>query len=328
MRIYIFLLLSLCIPSWSLSAQTLDELIDNALQFAEQQLENTVEELNYNYSIFPHYTQPNGDPNGKWRTSSTPSWHSGYFVGSLWSMYEYTGEEQFKTWAENWTSGVESGKNTTGNSNHGHIIMPSFGNGFRVTGNEHYKNVIFEAANHLYSTRYSQVVGCFNAQTGHPMGWIFPVIIDHIPGSMELLFWAARNADDQVLFDAAYSNSLKVLENHIRDDGSTYHLIEYNPETGEIDSMYIHQGDRSLNPAVEKSVWARGQAWGLVGFPVVYRETGEQKFLEATIKIADWFIDHLPEDKVPYYDFVTDDVEPKKEASAAAIAAYGCLSPS
>jgi unsaturated chondroitin disaccharide hydrolase len=115
----------------------------------------------------------------------------------------------------------------------------------------------------------------------------------------------------------ALSHAYKTLANHVRADGSTYHIADYDPATGQVIRYYAGQG-KSVD-----SCWSRGLAWGLTGFTIVYRETNDPNMLEAAKKLADYFVDHLPADGIPYSDF--DDPSGAKDSSAAAIAASGLL---
>jgi unsaturated chondroitin disaccharide hydrolase len=104
------------------------------------------------------------------------------------------------------------------------------------------------------------------------------------------------------------------MTNHFRIDGGTYHVVDYDTLTGKVKSKETHQG------YANESVWARGQAWAIYGFTMAYRETGNQEFLRTAEKAAVWFIDHLPKDKIPYWDFLAPDTSiEEKDVSAAAI---------
>ena len=136
--------------------------------------------------------------------------------------------------------------------------------------------------------------------------------------NLELLFWAAKNGGTQRMYDIAFSHAEKTMQNHFRPDGSTYHVLSYDTLDGSLLWKGTHQG------YADTSCWSRGQAWALYGFTMSYRFTRDQRFLQTAMRAADYFIDHLPADKVPYWDFQAPNIPNElRDASAAAIAASG-----
>jgi hypothetical protein len=229
-------------------------------------------------------------------------------------MYEGTGDTHWREWAEAWTAGLADEKNDTSTHDVGFKIFSSFGHGYRLTGNAAYREVILQAARTL-ATRFNPTVGCIRSWDRNR----FPVIIDNMM-NLELLFWASKNGGDSAWYDMAVSHALQTMKNHVREDGSTYHLVDYDPDTGAIINKFTVQGYD------KESTWARGQAWGMYGFTMAYRETGDVRFLNTAQLIADYFIDNLPEDRVPYWDFEAPNIpHEEKDSSAAAIAASGLL---
>jgi uncharacterized protein YyaL (SSP411 family) len=136
--------------------------------------------------------------------------------------------------------------------------------------------------------------------------------------NLELLFWAAKETGNQMFKEIAVKHAETTMNNHFREDFSSYHVVDYNPETGEVQSKNTHQGYS------DESAWSRGQAWGLYGFTMVYRETDEKKYLKHAENIAAYILNHpnLPENMIPYWDFNAPNIpnEPY-DASAAAIIA-------
>ena len=298
----------LCV-SFSIHAQDIDSLVNGSLQFAGQQLTNTVVEIG-DINRYARSTLSNGS----WGTKDAGSWASGFFPGCLWFMYEWTDDSTWKSRAESWTAGMEGQKYDTGTHDVGFQIFCSFGNGYRLTGNSAYFDIIIRAAQSL-ATRYNPTVGCIRSWNNRT----FPVIIDNMM-NLEILFWASRNGGGTDLYDKALSHAEKTMENNVRVNGSTYQIVDYNPTTGAIVKKETHQG------YTDESTWSRGQAWGLYGFTMTYRETGDIRFLETAQKIADYFIDNLPGDYVPYWDFEAPNIpNEKKDVSAAAIGVAGLL---
>jgi uncharacterized protein YyaL (SSP411 family) len=137
--------------------------------------------------------------------------------------------------------------------------------------------------------------------------------------NLELLFWATKHTGDSLFYNIALQHALTSMKNHIRENGSAYHLVNYNPVTGEIISRETFQG---LN---ENSRWARGQAWALYGFTVAYRETKNNEFLEQAKRSAANFMNELPADNIPFWDYDASQTGEPRDASAAAIAASALI---
>ena len=149
----------------------------------------------------------------------------------------------------------------------------------------------------------------------------YVVIIDNMM-NLELLFWAAQATGDSTFYDIAVKHADTTLKNHFRADNSLYHGLNYNPKTGTIKH---YQGGQGFS---EKSAWARGQAWGLYGYTMMYRFTKKPEYLEQAIKIAEFILNHpnMPKDLIPYWDYNAPDIpDALRDASAAAINCSGLL---
>ena len=290
-------------------AGTLDSLRTHALGFAVQQLAATVTEVG-DSTRFPRSTLADGS----WMTTDAHSWTSGFFPGCLWLLAEHTGDDLWVERARSWTAGVEGEKDDTSTHDVGFKILCSFGNGYRLTGDTTYADVVRRGAQSL-ATRYSIVVGCTRSWNNYT----FPVIIDNMM-NLEILLWGASHGGNPAWQDMAVSHGLRTRTEHVRPGGSTYHLVDFDPGTGAVLDRITVQGYS------DESTWARGQAWGLYGFTMAYRETGDPRFLETAAALADWFINHLPPDHVPYWDFDAPGIPAEeKDTSAAAIACSGLL---
>ena len=243
-------------------------------------------------------------------------WTSGFYPGNLWQLYKLTGKEAFKNKAVEWTAFIEKEKYNGGTHDMGFKIYSSFGEGFEITKNEHYKDVIVESANTLI-TRFDENVGSLRSWDFNADIWEFPVIIDNMM-NLELLFEATRISGDSIYHNIAVKHANTTLKNHFREDNSSYHVVVYDTVSGGVKSKVTHQGFN------DNSAWARGQAWGIYGFTMCYRYTQNPKYLEQAEQSAAFYLQHakLPEDGIPYWDF--DD--PKipnavKDVSAASIVA-------
>lgn len=196
----------------------------------------------------------------------------------------------------------------------GFKMFCSFGNGYRLTEDPRYKDILLQSAGTLV-TRFNPKVGCIRSWDHNQERWQFPVIIDNMM-NLELLFWAGKTSGDSTFYKIALSHAETTLRNHFRPDYSTRHVLNYDPATGAVLDRHTHQGFS------HESTWSRGQAWGLYGFVMCYRETKQERFLKQARHIADFILTHknLPGDMVPYWDFDAPNIpnEPR-DASAAAI---------
>jgi unsaturated chondroitin disaccharide hydrolase len=257
---------------------------------------------------------PRSIRDGKMFMVPSRDWTSGFFPGNLWYMYELTGDAFWRQKAREYTAHIEREKTNAGTHDMGFKIYCSFGNGYRLTGDNTYRDIMIESARTLI-TRFNENVGCIRSWDHNRDKWMFPVIIDNMM-NLELLFWATKATGDSIFYDIAVSHANTTMKHHFRDDNSSYHVIDFDPETGEVLHRHTHQGYS------HSSAWSRGQAWGLYGYVMSYRETGIRDYLVQAEKIADYMLNHpnMPEDLVPYWDYNAPGIpnEPR-DVSAATI---------
>lgn len=258
-------------------------------------------------------------PDGNIKFVPISSWVSGFLPGTLWYMYEYTGDEYWAEHARRHTEILSPIQYRTDHHDVGFMIYCSYGNGLRLKGIKEYEDVIVNAAKSL-CTRFQPGAGIIKSwDWGGPRGWTCPVIIDNMM-NLELLFRATEISGDSTYFNVAVSHADKTIANHFRPDYSTWHMVDYNPETGEIIQKKTVQGYS------DDSAWSRGQSWGLYGYTMAYRFTGHERYREQAKHIADFLLAHpnLPEDGVPYWDYNAPDIpSAPRDAAAAAIMASG-----
>ncbi len=262
--------------------------------------------------IFPRTTE-----NGELKLVRSRDWTSGFFAGNLWMVYELTGDEKWKEYALEYTLPMEQEQWNGGTHDMGFKMYCSFGKAWQHTGNPAYRDILIQSAKTLI-TRFNPAVGCIRSWDHNSDKWDFPVIIDNMM-NLELLMWAAKETGDETFKNIAVSHAQVTLKNHFREDHSSYHVIDYNPETGEVENRHTHQG------FAHESAWARGQAWGLYGFIMMYRETGMEEFLVQAEKIAEFILKQngMKEGKMPYWDFNAPNIpdEPYDASAGAIIAA-------
>lgn len=171
-------------------------------------------------------------------TSNAGAWTSGFFPGVLWYLYEASGDDSLKQYAENYTKRVEKEQFTTNNHDVGFILYCSFGNGWRLTGNDDYKKVLLQGAQSL-STRFNPTVGCIKSWNRKP--WQYPVIIDNMM-NLELLLWASQNSEQTKFGEMARSHADVTMKHHFRPDYSCYHVVSYDTITGQPEAKCTYQG--------------------------------------------------------------------------------------
>ena len=178
------------------------------------------------------------------------------------------------------------------------------------------------------TSRYNPVVKSIRSWDHNRDKWAFPVIIDNMM-NLEMLFRATQLTGDSIYWNVAVNHANTTMKNHFRNDHSSYHVVDYDPETGGVRGKFTHQG------YADDSFWSRGQSWGLYGFAVCYRFTGDEAYLKKSEAIADFVLSlpNMPADMIPYWDMKMPEVNnctPEnvnvnvaRDASAAAIIASG-----
>ena len=293
--------------------------IDTELAYCEQQAAKTLTLIPKDGKSLPRNIAPDSQ---EWRFINYKDWTSGFWPGTLWYLYENTDNEKWKEQADTYSRYLTP-LSVTPALDHdlGFQIFNSFGNGYRLTGNPEYKDIILKTADTLATL--------FNPNVGTILSWPRDVpnmewpqhntIMDNMI-NLELLFWASKNGGDKSLYDIAVSHADVTMKNHFRPDYTSYHVVVYDRETGEKIKGVTHQG------YADNSMWARGQGWAIYGYTMVYRETGDKKYLDQAQKTAKVYLDHLPIDLIPYWDFDAPNIpnEPR-DASAAALVASALL---
>ena len=313
--------------------------ISNALDAASYQLKSTAEELSgtnklprsiysgYDVNFLDAQLQRENKayidslrPNpaalqlGQRHLCGISDWTSGFFPGSLWYAYEMTGDEELKKRAVEYTNILNPIRELKGTHDVGFMMNCSYGNANRLCPADSVRQALIQTADNLCG-RFNPEIGCIRSWDFGK--WNFPVIIDNMM-NLELLYWAFKETGDSVYYDIATNHARTTIKNHFRDDYSSYHVIDYDTINGEVLHKHTHQGYN------HESAWGRGQAWGLYGYTMCYRETKLSEFLTQAENIADYIFTNptLPDDMVTYWDFNAPNIpnEPR-DASAAAVMA-------
>lgn len=253
------------------------------------------------------------DADGTFVSSNIYWWCSGFYPGSLWYIYEYTKNDTIKALAEKNTLKLDPIQYVTNDHDVGFQLNCSYGNGLRLTGNEAYKNVLYQGAKSL-ATRFNPATQTIRSWDFNRKDWRYPVIIDNMM-NLELLMLASHMFNDDSLNHVARTHANTTMKNHFRADYSSYHLVDYDPEDGHVRSKETVQG------YADESAWARGQAWALYGYTMMYDMTKDETYLDQAEHIGKMLLSRLPEDGIPYWDFDAPNGKEYRDASAGAIMA-------
>ena len=305
----IMLLISMFLISCD-KKETLSEVVERGLNVSSQQTMFLAEELENQEKKLPRTYE-----NNELKTVGYKSWVSGFFPGVLWYLYENDPTEELKRYAELYTSRVEPAKNMTSTHDLGFMLYCSFGNGYRLTHDSTYLEVLKTGSKSL-ATRFNSKIGAINSW-GARGKWQYPVIIDNMM-NLEMLSFVAKKTGKESYMDMINAHAQTTLKQHFRPDNSCYHVVDYDKIKGGVRSRQTAQG------YADESSWARGQAWALYGYTVCYRETKDKKYLEQAQKVYDFIFNNknMPEDLVPYWDFDAPHIpnEPRDASAAAVIA--------
>ena len=243
-------------------------------------------------------------------------WTSGHFPGSLWFLYEATGDAFFRDRATAWTEIIEPAAKYDGNHDIGFMTYCSFGNARRVLGTDKYDGILLTAANTL-STRFHKGLGLIRSWGKKDDEKDFLVIPDNMM-NLELLEWAGREKGEKRFAAIAESHADVTMRHHFREDGGSYHVLNYDQRPGLLGRV---QEIRRGQGASCETAWSRGQSWGIYGYTMMYRRTGLARYLKFAKKLADYAVDHpnMPEDGIPYWDFGAPGEE--RDSSAGAVIA-------
>ena len=276
--------------------QELDFIQEN-LEFAEAQTKLMLDKVG----------EPNGknyprtmNDKGSLVVTSMYDWTPGFFPGSLWYLYELSNDKFWLDKAEEWTHSLEKLKHFTGHHDLGFMMYCSYGNAMRLAPKAEYDSILITSAASLAS-RYSPITETIKSWNyrkawNDTVEWFYPVIIDNMM-NLELLTQGSKLAKNDVYKNVAITHANTTLKNQFRPDYTNYHVVNYDPETGEVLNQATCQGYS------DNSVWARGQAWAIYGYAMMYRETGIKEYLDGSEKMTEYYLNNLPEDLVPLWDF-------------------------
>lgn len=290
-------------------------------QWLDEQIHWCITQIEKNMARFGTEFPSACGTNGKYRIKANDDWTNGFWTGMLWLAYEWTGKATFLNRAmENIKSFQQRLDDHFVLDHHdiGFLYSLSAGAGYKITGSEACKKELLQAADVL--------VARFQTQGNFIQAWgkygdpkEYRLIIDSLL-NLPLLFSATEISGDPRYSAVATKHYRTLLNTVIRENATTFHTYYFDPETGKPSHGATHQGNS------DASIWARGQSWAVLGIPLNESYIQSKPFPENYAEIVDVFLNHLPEDLVPYWDFDFNDQSPSdKDSSAAAIAVCGLL---
>ncbi|HQF49095.1 MAG TPA: glycoside hydrolase family 88 protein [Flavobacterium alvei] len=297
----------------SCAGNKLDKQIDFALSRGVNQYSYMMKNLPENRYPKTYYADKQ-----KFETSKSDWWCSGFYPGTLIYLDEATKKSVFEKEIDRVFQDLQKEQFNKTTHDLGFMMFCSFGNANRLNPTPEYATILMNSAKSLAS-RFDGKVGCIKSWDAKDDSYL--VIIDNMM-NLELLFWASEYSGDKSYYDIAIKHANTTLKNHFRPDHSSYHVINYNSKTGEVKQKKTAQG------YADESAWARGQAWGLYGFTVMYRATKDKKYLDQAVAIAEFILNNpnLPKDKVPYWDFNAPNIpDALRDSSAGAVMASALL---
>lgn len=285
----------------SLSGQVSKEDLKLDKGFINAELENAAQQIKFLAQSIDKSALPTTYSNGKHVNWGASWWCSGFYPGTVLYLYEYTKDPELLAEAKTKLGYLEKEKLNTSTHDLGFMLYCSFGNALRITQDTiAYKDILITGANSLL-TRFNNNTQTIRSWDGGKnwdgVPWTYPVIINNMM-NLEFLTQASKLSGDRKYYDVAIAHANSTLKNHFRNNYSSYHVVDYDTESGEVINRKTAQG------AFDESSWSRGQAWALYGFVMMYRETKDRNYLDQAVGIADFYLNHanLAEDMVPYWD--------------------------
>ena len=280
-----------------------------------------LERIDRNLEVFTDAFPAPSSQGGVYPAIDNTEWTNGFWTGMLWLAWEATGQDRYREAAERQVLSFRDRiDNAIAVDHHdlGFLYSLSCVPAWKLTGDTVARDAALAAARKLLD-RYLPVAGVIQAwgdlsdpsQAGR-------MIID-CNLNLPLLYWAGEVTGEPAFAQAANRHIAQAARHIVRPDASTFHTFFMNPHSGAPLRGTTHQGFS------DSSCWARGQAWGVSGFPLVHRHHADPALIDVAARLANYFLNRLPEDLICCWDLVfTDETQPR-DSSAAAIAACGLL---
>lgn len=268
---------------------------------------------------FPHYTE-----NAEWIITEDGSWTGGMWVGQLWMAYRWTGNTRYRDRALRLLPKLERRIDSVdANFDLGFLLVPSFVQAYEFFGDKNLRRVALRGAERMldfFNPKAGLIYTVYPERAIRDGRAVGSAIVD-VMMNLSLLWWAYRETADSRYRDIASQHALRTAELHVRADGSTFHVVDFELETGKV----LHRG--TIHGYSDRSTWARGQAWGLHGFAMAYLATRNPTFHETAERLSTYFARRLPPNGQSYWDLCDPSIPAADpDTSATAIAASGWLS--
>lgn len=290
-------------------------------KWLEEEIQYVLQKIDENLDLFTEKVPPAASTNLMYIPEDNNDWTASFWIGMLYLAYEYTGNDkyldviktQLESFSERLTKNIQLETHDIG-----FLYSLSCAAGYQVLKDETAKEIAIKAADKLI-TRYHQKAKIIQAwgdlsdpeQLGR-------MIID-CNMNLPLLYFASRETGNQKYYNIAVNHAKQAAKYIVREDASTYHTFYMDTENGE--PLY----GKTAQGYTDQSCWARGQAWGVYGFALSYVHTGDREFLDIAEKLANYFLNRLPDDNICYWDLVFTEGKEERDSSAAAIMACGLL---
>ncbi len=297
------------------------EIFTPTQEFCDTAIQYVLKKIDQSLDLFIDKFPAPASENLVYPTIENIEWTTAFWTGMLWLAYEVTGDNKYRAVAErnleSFTARIEH-KQRVDHHDLGFLYTLSSVSAYKLTGNEQAKHAALQAADHLI-TRYFDKAGIIQAwgdlsnpeQRGR-------MIVDCLM-NLPLLYWAAQVTGNRKYHDIAQTHAQQTVRHIVREDASTFHTFYMDVETGAPKYGKTQQGYS------DDSCWARGQAWAIYGFPLSYRYLKEWELIELAQKVANYFLNRLPEDMIAYWDLVFTEGDEERDSSSASIAACGLL---
>ncbi|RLQ94291.1 glycoside hydrolase family 88 protein [Falsibacillus albus] len=290
-------------------------------EYVERAIAHVLAKIDQNLDVFTERFPDSSSKNQIYPALDNVEWTSSFWTGMVWLAYEVTGDGRYRKTAEKHVKSFKQRIEEKIEVDHhdvGFLYTLSCISAYKLTGNEEAKAAALKAAD-LLITRFYDQAGILQAwgdlndpeQKGR-------MIID-CNMNLPLLYWASEVTGDPKYQKIAYSHVQQAAKYIVRPDASTFHTFYMDPETGGPIKGTTFQG------YADDSCWARGQAWGIYGFPLSYHYTGDHRLIDTAKKLANYYLNRLPEDEICYWDLCFTEGPEERDSSAAAIAICGML---
>ncbi|PLR90015.1 glycoside hydrolase family 88 protein [Bacillus sp. T33-2] len=291
------------------------------LPFVEKAIQHVLAKIDQSLDVFTDLFPNTNSDNLVYKPIENVEWTTSFWTGMLWLAYEYTGDEKYRKVAEKQVESFKERLDKRIEVDHhdlGFLYTLSCVSAYKLTGNKLARDTAIKAAD-LLITRYYDKAGIIQAwgdltdpkQKGR-------MIID-CNMNLPLLYWASEVTGKAIYREIAQNHVKQAAKYIVRQDASTFHTYYMDPETGKPLYGNTHQGFS------DDSCWARGQSWGIYGFPLSYHYTEDWNLIKLAKKLTNYYLNRLPEDQVCYWDLIFTEGDEERDSSAAAITVCGLL---